>query len=111
LAHRRLDHCWLEAIQAATGWLRRRHMGTRTGRRTARQEPCVEAAVSGPSFDRTAEQSTSWSKLPSALHDLWDTCMQNQGGTDVARALTMNLLCIADASQAEMLRNITQRLQ
>src|SRR5690606_29539671 len=78
---------------------------------TARQEPCVEAAVSGPSFDRTAEQSTSWSKLPSALHDLWDTGMQNQGGTDVARALTMNLLCIADASQAEMLRNITQRLQ
>jgi glucose-6-phosphate dehydrogenase assembly protein OpcA len=67
--------------------------------------------VSGPTFDRTAAQKASWTELPSALHDLWDTCMQNQGGTDVARALTLNVLAIADANDDAALRDITEQLQ
>jgi glucose-6-phosphate dehydrogenase assembly protein OpcA len=67
--------------------------------------------VSGPTFDRTAPQQASWTELPSALHGLWDTCMQNQGGTDVARALTLNVLAIADANDEAGLRDITEQLQ
>jgi hypothetical protein len=67
--------------------------------------------VNGPKFDRTATASTSWTKLPSALRGLWDTCMQNKDGSDVARALTMNLICIANVSDADALRNITEQLQ
>ena len=67
--------------------------------------------MSGPTFDRTAKQMASWTELPSALHSLWDTCMQNQGGTDVARALTLNVLAIADANDEASLRDITEQLQ
>lgn len=67
--------------------------------------------MSGPTFDRTAPQMASWTELPSALRGLWDTCMQNQGATDVARALTMNVLAIADANDDAALRDITEQLQ
>lgn len=67
--------------------------------------------MSGPTFDRTAAQKASWTELPSALRGLWDTCMQNQGGTDVARALTLNVLAIADANDDAALRDITEQLQ
>tara|TARA_R110002094_G_scaffold151643_1_gene139742 strand:+ start:191 stop:1162 length:972 start_codon:yes stop_codon:yes gene_type:complete len=73
--------------------------------------------VNGPTFDRTAPAVASWTELPSALHGLWDTCMQNQGGTDVARALTLNVIAIADANDSShsngetSLRSITEQLQ
>ena len=67
--------------------------------------------MSGPTFDRTAPGTASWTELPSALHGLWDTCMQNQGGTDVARALTLNIIAIADAADEASLRDITEQLQ
>lgn len=66
--------------------------------------------MSGPTFDRTETQTSNWTELPSALHGLWDTCMQNQAGSDVSRALTMNLIGIADAGDAESLRAITEQL-
>ncbi len=66
--------------------------------------------MSGPTFDRTATQTSNWTELPLAVHGLWDTCMQNQDGSDVARALTMNLICIADVGDAESLRTITEQL-
>lgn len=67
--------------------------------------------MSGPTFERTAPQQASWTELPSALNGLWDTCMQDQGGADVARALTLNVIAIADANDAAALNDIAEQLQ
>lgn len=67
--------------------------------------------MSSPTFDRTAATKADWTKLPEALLGLWDTCMQNQAGSDVARALTLNVIAIAEAGDAEALRDITEQLQ
>ena len=64
----------------------------------------------GPTFDRTATQTANWTELPNSLHSLWDKCMQNLGGTDVARALTINLIAIADANNEDSLREVTKQL-
>ena len=66
--------------------------------------------MSGPTFDKTAAQPSDWTELSAALRGLWDTCMQNHCGSDVARALTMNLIGIADAGDAESLGAITEQL-
>lgn len=67
--------------------------------------------MSSHSFDKTATQTSNWTELPAALHDLWDNCMHNQQGADVARALTMNLVGIARADDADSMRAITEQLQ
>ena len=66
--------------------------------------------MSSPTFDKTTTQTCDWADLPTALHGLWDDCMQNHGGSDVARALTMNLIGIAHLDDAAALCAITEQL-
>lgn len=61
-------------------------------------------------YERTAVQTCAWTELPTALGGLWNTCMQSQDGSDVARALTINLFAIAEAEQADALREMTEQL-
>ncbi|MFN3244259.1 MAG: glucose-6-phosphate dehydrogenase assembly protein OpcA [Planctomycetota bacterium] len=67
--------------------------------------------MNGPSFDRTDTHRASWTELPDALSKLWDACMQDQKGSDVARALTANFVGIARAPHASCLIDATEQLQ
>jgi len=67
--------------------------------------------VNGPSFDRTDTHTASWTELPEALSALWDACMQDQKGSDVARALTANFVGVATAPHAGCLIDATEQLQ
>lgn len=66
--------------------------------------------MSDLNYERTKVETCAWTELPTALDGLWNTCMQSQDGSDVARALTINLFAIAEAGQAEMLRDMTEQL-
>lgn len=67
--------------------------------------------MNGPSFDRTDTHRSSWTELPDALSKLWDACMQDQKGSDVARALTANFVGVASAPHAGCLIDATEQLQ
>ena len=44
--------------------------------------------MNGATFDRTETRHSRWRDLPEQLDALWDACLQEQRGSDVARALT-----------------------
>ncbi|MGC6488099.1 MAG: glucose-6-phosphate dehydrogenase assembly protein OpcA [Planctomycetota bacterium] len=67
--------------------------------------------MNGPSFDRTQTYEASWTELPDALSRLWDACMQDQEGSDVARALTANFVGVAKVAYAQCLIDATEQLQ
>ncbi|MCK5944166.1 MAG: glucose-6-phosphate dehydrogenase assembly protein OpcA [Planctomycetes bacterium] len=67
--------------------------------------------MNGLSFDRTDAHPAKVTELPEALSALWDACMQNHEGTDVARALTANFVGIAAADGAQRLLDATEVLQ
>ena len=67
--------------------------------------------MNGPSFDRTDTYRAAWTELPGAVDALWDACMQDQRGSDVARALTANFVGVAAAPHADCLLAATDQLQ
>jgi len=67
--------------------------------------------VNGPSFDRTDTLHAAWTELPDALSKLWDACLQDQSGSNVARALTANFVGVAKAAHAQCLIEATEQLQ
>ena len=67
--------------------------------------------MNGPSFERTETFCAAWKELPDAVDDLWDACMQEQQGSDVARALTANFVGVAAAPYAGCLIDATEQLQ
>lgn len=67
--------------------------------------------MNGPSLDRTETYEASWTELPDALNRLWDACMQDQEGSDVARALTSNFVGVAKVAHAQCLIDATEQLQ
>ena len=67
--------------------------------------------MNGPSFDRTDIYRAAWNELPDAVNALWDACMQDQKGSDVARALTANFVGVAAAPHADCLLAATDQLQ
>lgn len=67
--------------------------------------------MNGPSFDRTDTFRAAWTELPAAVDALWDACMQDQRGSDVARALTANFVGVAAAPHADCLLAATDQLQ
>lgn len=66
--------------------------------------------MSEQTYERTATQTCPWTDLPAALHGLWDTCLQSGDGSDVGRALTINLLAIAEADRLDALRDMNEQL-
>ena len=67
--------------------------------------------MNGASFDRTETKHSRWRDLPEQLDALWGACMQEQRGSDVARALTANFVGVARAEHAERLLAVTEQLQ
>ncbi len=67
--------------------------------------------MNGATFDRTETRHSRWRDLPEQLDALWDACMQEQRGSDVARALTANFIGVARAEHAERLLDVTAQLQ
>lgn len=64
--------------------------------------------MSGLTFERTETQRANWSNLPSAVDSLWGLCLDK--GSDVGRALTANVICVANKSEADALRNAVNQL-
>lgn len=67
--------------------------------------------MNGPSFTQTGSTPSTWTALPQAVDALWDTCLRDNGGRDVARALTANFIGIADVRDAEFLQHTCELLQ
>lgn len=67
--------------------------------------------MNGPSFERTDTYEASWTELSDALNKLWDACMQDQAGSDVARALTANFVGVAKVTHAQCLIDAAEQLQ
>lgn len=66
--------------------------------------------MNGPSLERTATYEASWTELPEALDRLWGACVQEQAGSDVARALTANFVGVAKIAHAQCLIDATEQL-
>jgi glucose-6-phosphate dehydrogenase assembly protein OpcA len=71
----------------------------------------VEEAVSAAALIRTPSQRAEWKRIHDGLRSLWRACLPEPNGGDVARSLTINFVGIADAAEAEALREATDRLQ
>ncbi|MFK7740385.1 MAG: glucose-6-phosphate dehydrogenase assembly protein OpcA [Planctomycetota bacterium] len=67
--------------------------------------------MSAPTFTQTESRPSTWSGLPSALDSLWSACLQDNGGRDVARALTANLVGLADREDRACLQDACDMLQ
>lgn len=66
--------------------------------------------MSGPALVRTETSRAPWTQIPDALRRLWRACLPEQKG-DVARALTINLVGVAEADDGDMLREAIDKLQ
>lgn len=67
--------------------------------------------MSAPVLERTPTVTTTWPEIHGALRKLWRACLADQEGSDVSRALTANFLGLAEAPDADALREATERLQ
>lgn len=67
--------------------------------------------MNAPTYTRTEERQSTWTDLPEALDSLWSACLSDNGGRDVARALTVNLIGVADADGADCLHKTCTLLQ
>ena len=66
--------------------------------------------MSAPALVRTAPVAAEWKRIPEALRSLWRACLPDQKGADVARSLTSNLVVIADAEDAEAVREVVDKV-
>jgi glucose-6-phosphate dehydrogenase assembly protein OpcA len=67
-------------------------------------------AASGPQLVQTTRHATLLKDLPEALRSLWKAACGAPEGSDVARALTINFVGVAPASDAPALQEATHRL-